>query len=112
VSLPGREFVRVGSGRHRFEGAFQAPEPAEPKRLGLQSPLADFVDDPEAVAALREAIRSVSYIDPAGWTAGGKWRPDSRLLDMPNMFPLEHVPSVQAAIEKVNARHEAAAAAR
>jgi alpha-L-rhamnosidase len=104
VCLPGQQPVRVGSGRHSFAAPFAAPELPEPKRLGLESPLADFVDDGEAVTALREAIRSVSYIDPAGWTAGGKWRPDSRLLDMLNMFPLEHVPVVQAAIDEVNAR--------
>ena len=112
VSLPGRDTVRIGSGRHRFEAPFIAPEQPEPKPLSLDSPLADFVDDTEAVTALREAIRSVSYIDPAGWTAGGKWRPDSRLIDMLNMFPLEHVPVVQAAIDEVNARRGFSAASR
>jgi alpha-L-rhamnosidase len=112
VSLPGKDAVRVGSGKHLFEAPFTAPELPAPKRLGLDSPLADFADDPEAVSALREAIRSVSYIDPAGWTSGGKWRPDSRLIDMLNMFPLEHVPAVQAAIDEVNARRGFAPADR
>ena len=104
VSLPSLQTVEVGSGRHSFEAPVAVPEKPEPKRLGLESPLADFVDDEEAVRVLRDAIRSVSYIDPAGWTGGGKWRPDSRLIDMLNMFPLEHVPAVQAAIDEVNAR--------
>jgi alpha-L-rhamnosidase len=112
VSLPGLDAVRVGSGRHHFEAPFAAPEPADRKLLGLDSPLADFVDDDEAVRALRDAIRSVSYIDAAGWTSGGKWRPDSRLIDMLNMFPLEHVGAVEAAIDEVNARRGSAAAGR
>ncbi|MDQ4137466.1 MAG: glycoside hydrolase family 78 protein, partial [Actinomycetota bacterium] len=104
VSLPGQSAVSVGSGRHRFEAPFAQPGARVRAPLGLESPLADFADDAEAVAVLRDAIRSASYIDPAGWTSGGKWRPDSRLLDMLNMFPLEHVPAVQAAIDQVNAR--------
>ncbi|MFC0678766.1 family 78 glycoside hydrolase catalytic domain [Lysobacter korlensis] len=104
VTLPGQAAIAVGSGRHRFEAPYAEPEVREPAPLSLESPLADFADDPEAVSALRAAIRAVSYIDPAGWTSGGKWRPDSRLIDMLNMFPLEHVPAVQAAIDEVNAR--------
>jgi alpha-L-rhamnosidase len=105
VALPGQDRAEVGSGRHRFEAPF-ASVAAEPKPLTLESPLDQFVDDPTALSALREAVKSVSYIDVNGWTATGRWRSDSRLIDMLNMFPLEHVPHVQAALDEVNASRE------
>jgi alpha-L-rhamnosidase len=66
VSLPdGSAEFEVGSGQHRWDVAHAGPA-AEPGTAWLHSPLADIMDDPEAYAAVWQAIGAQ---DPAGAAA-------------------------------------------
>lgn len=81
VRLPGAEAVVVGSGEHRFEGEF--PCFREPTgALSVRSSLADLVDRPSAVAAIREELTAFAPGYAAGFFDRTSWTEGCRLVDV------------------------------
>ena len=109
VSLPdgSAEFV-VGSGRHSWDVPDAGPA-AEPGPTSLDTPLADIMDDPEAYAAVWQAIDAH---DPAGAAAFRKdtvWYRQTS-LDQGLLFTLPAVKrDIAAALEALTGRRAAGA---
>ncbi len=81
VRLPGLDPVEVGSGAHRFES--QYPRFRESAgSLSVRSTLADLVDRPAAVAAIREELTEFSAGYADGFFSRTSWTEGSRLTDV------------------------------
>ena len=81
VRLPGSETVVVGSGQHRFEGEF--PLFREPTGvLSVRSSLAELVDRPAAVAAIRDELTAFAPGYAAGFFSRTSWTEGCRLADV------------------------------
>jgi alpha-L-rhamnosidase len=80
VVLPdGTRHEAVPQGTHRYRAALPAPAPRAP--LGLDSTLAELVDDGAARSALEGFFARSGYFIGLGWSESGRWRSDSRLRD-------------------------------
>jgi len=81
VRLPGLDSVEVGSGAHHFESQYPRFREAAGS-LSVRSTLADLVDRPAAVAAIREELTEFSAGYADGFFARTAWTEGSRLSDV------------------------------
>ena len=89
VDLSGREPFEVGSGAHEW----RTPEPTTPVRLplpGVQSSLADVIDDPRAYRALLDTLAETDPDRAETVRAGTVWG-QGRTLSTALMFTPPHV---------------------
>ena len=86
VWLPGaREFVRVGSGSHRWSVQADAEAPARGE-VSLETPLSEVIDDPEAYAAVWTTIAAHDEEAARVFRHHTQWTPGRALGEA--MFPL------------------------
>lgn len=81
VRLPGLDPVEVGSGAHRFESQYPRFREAAGS-LSVRSTLADLVDRPAAVAAIREELAGFSAGYADGFFARTAGTDGCRLTDV------------------------------
>ncbi len=102
IHLPGLAGVReVGSGAHHLEA--RLPEaPTVPGVVGLDSTMAQVMDDDEARAALLAALDESGYGMARSWSAGGRWRSDSTVRRSVVMIAAEQLEAAEAALGRVS----------
>lgn len=102
IHLPGLSGVReVGSGAHHLEA--QLPEALTvPGAVGLDSTMAQVMDDDEARAALLAALDESGYGMARSWSAGGRWRSDSTVRRSAVMITAEQLGAAEAALGRVS----------
>lgn len=96
VVLPDGRSHEVGSGAHAWEVADLA-EPVAPGRVGLDSSLADVIDDPEAYRAVLEVLGAESPEAAERFRTTTKWVPGRELGEA--LFMVAG-PDLQRAIEE------------
>ncbi|WP_194410372.1 family 78 glycoside hydrolase catalytic domain [Microbacterium cremeum] len=80
VVLPDGQSHDVGSGTHAWEVA-DSTQPTAPQRVGLDSSLADVIDDPEAYRAVLDAIGAENPEAAEMFRSTTKWGPGRELGD-------------------------------
>ena len=115
VTLPGREAFEVGSGTHEWSvevpgggsdeaAGGTAAGAAASDALGLESSLAEIVDDGDAMAVLLAVFAELDYRPGLSWTEKGAWRSDSRLGDSLVMLPAGGRERVARALAELDVR--------
>lgn len=108
VLLPGSSApIEIGSGHHTWTVEAPAAAPA-PGQIGLDTSLADLIDDPEAYGAVIDAIRSVAPDAVRPFTHGTVWGAGRPIRA--GLFAVPHAAHgpIAAALEEVSARRTGA----
>ena len=102
VRLPGAaEALTVGSGTHRWEVAAPAVSNGHGP-VGLNTPLAEVIDDPEAYEALVTTLRTQDAAQARDFRDRTRWLPNRPLSDALDRVSPQVKESVQAALESVS----------
>ncbi len=114
VTLPGREAFEVGSGAHEWSVEVPGGGPdkaaggtaaaAASDAIGLESSLAEIVDDGDAMAVLLAVFAELDYRPGLSWTEKGAWRSDSRLGDSLVMLPAGGRERIARALAELDVR--------
>ncbi|TQM11999.1 alpha-L-rhamnosidase [Pseudonocardia kunmingensis] len=102
VRLPGAaQVLTVGSGTHRWEVAAPAASNGH-GTVGLETPLAEVIDDPEAYEALVTTLRSHDAAQARDFRDRTRWLPNRPLSDALDRVSPHVKEGVRAALESVS----------